>query len=177
MDRWRILVVDDNEDTLDLIRLTLQEEYDVFTLADPTHALDALDILEPDLAILDVMMPKVSGFQLMEFMRKKPAYRAIPVVFLTAKGAIKDQKYGYSLGASLYLTKPFPPSRLQKNLKLMFENLGGTPKPKKHSLREVELQMSLLRGKGAAGEPPRGAAPEAPAKPKPEDEKKDPWID
>jgi len=144
MDRWRILVVDDNQDTLDLIRMTLEEDYDVLTLAQAVETPDVLDIFEPDLAILDVMMPKVSGFQLIEYMKKTPACKDIPVVFLTAKGAISDQKYGYTLGASLYLTKPFQPSRLLKNIKLMFESQGAQRKAKKYSMREVELRLSLL---------------------------------
>ncbi|OPZ15136.1 MAG: Response regulator SaeR [candidate division BRC1 bacterium ADurb.BinA364] len=143
MDRWRILVVDDNQDTLDLIRMSLEEEYDVLTLDNPIQTPDILTVFEPDLVVLDVMMPKVSGFQLIEYMKKSKDFKDIPVVFLTAKGAISDQKYGYTLGASLYLTKPFQPSRLLKNIKLMFQNMAEQRKPKKYSMREVELRLSL----------------------------------
>jgi len=146
MDRWRILAVDDNQDTLDLIHMTLEEDYEVLTLSKPLETPDILTVFEPDLVVLDVMMPKVSGFKLMEFMKKEKAFKNIPVIFLTAKGAISDQKYGYTLGAQLYLTKPFQPSRLVKNIKLIFEQIEDQT-PKKHSLREVKLRLSLLGSK------------------------------
>ncbi len=143
MDRWRILVVDDNVDTLDLIRMTLEADYDVLTLANAVETPDVLSVFEPDLVLLDIMMPKVSGFKIIEYMKKQPAFKDIPVIFLSAKGAVSDQKYGYTLGASLYLTKPFEPSRLVKNVKLLLDEMEGKRKTKKHSLREIQLRLSL----------------------------------
>jgi DNA-binding response OmpR family regulator len=143
MDRWRILVVDDNRDTLDLIRMTLEADYDVLTLDNAIETPDVLSIFEPDLVLLDIMMPKVSGFKIIEYMKKQPGFKDIPVIFLSAKGAASDQRYGYTLGAALYLTKPFEPSRLVKNVKLTVKELEGKRKAKKFTLREVELRLSL----------------------------------
>jgi len=144
VDRWRILVVDDDEDTCDLIRMSLEQDFDVLTLTNPQETPEILDVLEPDLIVLDVMMPKVSGFQLADYLKKNPAYRNIPIVFLSAKGTLKDQKYGYSLGASLYLTKPFEPSRLVKNVRLMLSGAAAQRKLKQSSMHEVRQRLAHL---------------------------------
>lgn len=144
MNRWRILVVDDDEDTCDLVRMSLEQNFDTMTLSNPVEMQEALDIFEPDLVVLDVMMPKISGFQIADYLRKNPAYKDIPVVFLSAKGALKDQKYGYSLGASLYLTKPFEPSRLVKNVRLMLESDSVQQKVKQHSMLDVRQRLAHL---------------------------------
>ncbi len=142
MARWRILVVDDNEDTCDLIRLTLDESFDVLTVTNPLDVPQALDIFGPDLILLDVMMPKVSGFQLADYLKKNTRYSSIPIVFLSAKGAVKDQKYGYSLGAAMYLTKPFEPSRLIKNINVLLDGAGIQPGARQWPLEEVRTKLA-----------------------------------
>lgn len=151
MDRWRILVVDDDEDTCDLIRMTLEQDFDVLSLTSAQDTSRIIDLFEPDLVILDVMMPKISGFQLADYLKKNPAYKNIPIVFLSAKGTVKDQKYGYSLGASLYLTKPFEPGRLIKNIRLMLDGNAVEHKVKRFSMHEITRKISELSGQISVG--------------------------
>lgn len=141
--RYRILAVDDNEDTLELIRLTLQEEYDVLTLSNPMDIYELLEIFEPDLLILDVMMPKITGFQLVEMLQKGNSTRNLPIIILSAKNSAREIKHGYKLGASLYLTKPFQPERLAKNVKTQFEVHPPASAHKSLTIRQMLAQLQL----------------------------------
>lgn len=144
--RYRILAVDDNPDTLELISLTLSEWYDVLVLANPIAIYDLIELFEPDLLILDIMMPKITGFQLIELLRKNPRTREIPIVILSAKDNAREIKYGYKLGASLYLTKPFEPERLIKNIETQFRIHPPPPRPKTLTLNQVQIQMEIKFG-------------------------------
>jgi len=145
MVRWRILVVDDHIDALELIRMTLADEYDVLTLSNPLDFYTVLQLFEPDLIVLDIMMPKVTGFQIMEIMQRNETYRDIPIVILSAKDSAREIKYGYKLGARLYLTKPFQPERLKKNVQILFEHTPPTRKPKQLTIAQVKMQLQLKK--------------------------------
>jgi len=102
----RILVVDDEPDTLGLIQLTLQTAgYQVQTAPGGQAALRIIRQEPPDLVILDIMMPDISGFDVMRALLKDPAPPP-PVIFLTAKSGDEDQEVGLSLGITHYLLKP-----------------------------------------------------------------------
>ena len=141
--RYRILAVDDNEDTLELIRLTLQEDYDVLTLSNPMDIYELLEVFEPDLLILDVMMPRITGFQLVEMLQKSNTTRNLPIIILSAKNSAREIKHGYKLGASLYLTKPFQPERLAKNVRTQFEVHPPASHTKSLALMQVVAQLHL----------------------------------
>jgi DNA-binding response OmpR family regulator len=126
--RPRILAVDDQDDILDLIRMTLEAQYDVATLNSPVDLFEVMEVVEPDLLILDVMMPRVTGFQLTELLRKGAQTKEIPIIILSAKSTAGDIKHGYKVGATLYLTKPFQPERLIKNVQTQFEITPASPK-------------------------------------------------
>lgn len=143
--RWRILAVDDNEETLDLISMTLSEKYDVVTLKEPMEIYELINLFEPDLLILDIMMPKITGFQILDLLQKHPAYKELPVIILSAKDTSREIKYGYKLGASLYLTKPFVPERLLRNVELLFERTPPIQKAKANNLKQVLMQIQLLK--------------------------------
>lgn len=119
-ERARVLAVDDQEDILDLIQMTLDPHYDVATLTNPVDLFEVMEMFEPDLLILDVMMPRVTGFQLTELLRKGN-HRNIPIIILSAKSTAGEIKHGYKVGATLYLTKPFQPERLVKNVQTQFQ--------------------------------------------------------
>lgn len=139
--RPRILAVDDTSDTLELIRMSLKEEYDVMTLSDPMNVYEYIELFQPDLLVLDVMMPRITGFQLTEMLQRNPATRALPVIILSAKDSARDIKHGYKLGASLYLTKPFLPERLAKNVKTQFEMHPPAMRNRALSLGQVLNQL------------------------------------
>lgn len=140
-DRYRVLAVDDSEDVLELIRVSLQGEYDVVTLSDPVDLYEVMDVFEPDLLILDIMMPRINGFQLIEMLRKSPSTKELPILVLSAKTSPGEIKHGYKLGATLYLTKPFQPERLRKNLETQFR--VHPPSEGKKSITGPQLWVQL----------------------------------
>ncbi len=150
--RFRILVVDDSEDILELVRHTLQGEYDVLTLSNPMDLYELMDLFEPDLLVLDIMMPRINGFQLLEMLRKKPDTKDLPIIILSAKSTAGDIKHGYRLGATLYLTKPFTPDRMMKNVKTQFEVHPPASSRKSLSIADLlgQLEMKNCFRKGQA---------------------------
>lgn len=109
----KVLVVDDEPDILDLVELTLlSEDFDVITATNGAEALAAAAAEAPDLVLLDVSMPDLDGFEVMQALRENPATRDIPVIMLTARAQISDKLRGLSSGADDYITKPFEPSDL-----------------------------------------------------------------
>jgi len=141
-DQYRVLAIDDEKDILDLIALTLSDHFEVLTLQDPVDALETLNDFEPDILVLDIMMPKITGYQILELVRQNPKHQNILVVVLSAKDSNLDVKYGYRLGANLYLTKPFQTDRLLKNIQMLAASLGK-PRKKTLSLRDVLLRRQL----------------------------------
>ena len=106
MSQARILVVDDEPDTLGLIELTLQTAgFNVRTAANGDQALKFLLDDTFDLLLLDIMMPGMTGFDLLEILKNRQVDTP-PVVFLTAKSREEDREKGDSLGAAAFLTKP-----------------------------------------------------------------------
>lgn len=142
----RVLAIDDNEDTLELVRMTLQDDYDVLTLSDPMDVYEMMELFEPDLLIVDIMMPRVNGFQLIEMLQRNPSTRQVPVIILSAKDNVRDIKHGYKLGAAMYLTKPFQAERLLKNVKTQFEVSPPRPRAKTLTIPQVNMQLQLKEG-------------------------------
>ena len=104
----KILVADDEPNiVISLEYLLRREGYTVQVARDGQEALDAIANDEPDLVLLDVMMPKKSGFEVCQEVRANDAWQAIKIVMLTAKGRDTDQAKGLALGADAYVTKPF----------------------------------------------------------------------
>ncbi len=103
-----ILVVDDEPDTVDFLRDTLKAEgFQIVVAYDGREALDVMARRRPDLVLLDVMMPELSGFEVLEAMGRNEATAGIPVVVLTARGDDVDAQRGMALGARRYMSKPF----------------------------------------------------------------------
>ena len=114
-DKKRVLVVDDEPDVLLLCRVNLEfEGYDVATAPDGEAGLEACRELKPDVVLLDVMMPKMDGWQVLEAIKADEDLAHIPVVMLTAKVQDEDQIRGWSAGAAEYITKPFSPLSLSQ---------------------------------------------------------------
>jgi CheY-like chemotaxis protein len=108
MDKRCVLVVDDDESVRTLIVRQLAEHYTVFQAADGPSALTLLgSVRRPDVIVCDVMMPGMSGTELVRTLKGNEAYKTIPVIFLTAKSGPLDVIEGINAGARHYLTKPF----------------------------------------------------------------------
>src|SRR3990172_8571667 len=104
----RILIVDDNVDTVELLRKRLRAEgYDTEEAYDGEECLNRVASFNPDLVILDVMMPKLNGFETCRRLKADENTRYIPVLMLTAKSDVEDKIQGLDIGADDYLAKPF----------------------------------------------------------------------
>jgi len=109
----RVLIVDDEPNIVAALEFLLHKNgYAVKVAANGEEALAQLDAFKPDLVLLDVMMPKVSGYEVCQRMRSQPQWRDIKIVILSAKGREVEVSKGMSLGADLYVTKPFSSTEL-----------------------------------------------------------------
>ena len=145
MSKFRILIVDDEDDVRAISRAALSPTYEVVEARDGLEALDRLDLIEPDFIILDVMMPMMDGFQACEAIRRNPRYQSISVLFLSALNSKEDLMKGYGAGANLFLTKPFDPARLLRNVEVFFQTNPVTYVRKRYTVEE----LSALEKKGA----------------------------
>jgi putative two-component system response regulator len=102
-----ILAVDDAESNIDILVDALGSEYEIVVALDGESALDIVAEDKPDLILLDIMMPGIDGFEVLERLKASPATVDIPVVILSARTGADDWARGLELGAADYLTKPF----------------------------------------------------------------------
>ncbi|MFM7187604.1 MAG: response regulator transcription factor [Armatimonadota bacterium] len=109
----RILVADDEPALLRLLEFVLgRRGLEIHGVSNGNAAVELLETNPPDLAILDVMMPGLDGYEVLRFIRDNPVLAGIPVVMLTARAQLDDIQQGLSLGADAYLAKPFDPEEL-----------------------------------------------------------------
>jgi two-component system phosphate regulon response regulator PhoB len=109
----KILVVDDEQDAVDLVAFNLKQAgFQVVTAPDGAEALDKVHKHQPDLIVLDVMMPELDGLEVCKLLRRDSATTGIPILMLTAKATEVDRILGLELGADDYVTKPFSPREL-----------------------------------------------------------------
>ena len=115
----KIMVVDDEMHIRELVRFYLDKAgFDTIEAANAEEALDIVENQYIDLAVVDIMMPGMDGFELVEQMRQ---YREFPVIMLTAKSQSKDKLRGFSLGIDDYVTKPFDPDELMARVKTILK--------------------------------------------------------
>jgi two-component system, OmpR family, response regulator len=132
---YRVLVVDDMQDVRDLLEGVLSlRGYEVITASDGMMAVSHVNKYKPDLMILDVSMPKMSGFQTCQMIRRMPGCNKIPVVFLTAKKSEQDRKFGEKIGGDVYMTKPFNQNELIHEISRLLQERAGQPTQKKPDL-------------------------------------------
>ncbi len=112
-----VLAVDDTPANLDILGAILTDDYNVKVARDGPKALDlAKREPKPDVILLDIMMPGVSGYEVCEQLKADPETSSIPVIFITAKTEIEDEQRGLALGAVDYITKPFHPDIIKARL-------------------------------------------------------------
>lgn len=115
--KTKILLVDDERDIVEFLQYNLEKEgFDVIQAYDGNEALDKIN-QKPDLVILDIMMPKLNGFEVYQKIRENNSYKDIPIIFLTAKSGEIDEIKGLELGASDYIQKPISPKKLIARVK------------------------------------------------------------
>lgn len=118
MKRRRILIAEDERDMRELIGFTMRfAGFDVILTCDGTEALEKAPWEQPDLILLDVRMPKITGYEVCRKLKKNPDTIAIPVVFLSAKGQEGEIRQGMESGAVEYIVKPFAPDELTNQVR------------------------------------------------------------
>ncbi|HRF56014.1 MAG TPA: response regulator [Campylobacterales bacterium] len=112
-----ILIVDDTETNIDILVELLGDEYDILVALDGKSALEIASEEIVDLILLDIMMPKMSGFEVCEELKKDDKTRDIPVIFITAKSDDDSIDEAYKIGGIDYVLKPFRPRELRVRVK------------------------------------------------------------
>jgi len=117
MAKGKILVVDDEIYIVHILDFSLgMEGYEVLTALDGEQALEKARAEHPDLIVLDIMMPKLDGYETCKLLKADANTKDIPVILLSAKGRNVDQKIGFEVGADDYITKPFSPRKLVERI-------------------------------------------------------------
>jgi two-component system alkaline phosphatase synthesis response regulator PhoP len=128
--RQKILVVEDEGDIRELLRYNLaQEGFAVEEAGDGAEALDRIARRAPDLLVLDLMLPRMSGLELCRRMRSNPETSRLPILVVTAKGAEVDRILGLEMGADDYVVKPFSPREVVARVKALLRRAGTSVEP------------------------------------------------
>lgn len=143
MDQPRVLVVEDDENVRRLIEAYLQREgFDIVTAADGEQGWRVFQKSSPDLVLLDIMLPKLDGWELCERIR---SFHSTPVIMLTARGEELDRIRGLELGADDYITKPFSPKELVLRVQAVLRRANGAEQPEKKRLHFPGLTIDYQR--------------------------------
>ena len=122
MSKEKILVIEDDKHISKLVKYNLEKTgYDCITVEDGEKALDVLGKQGSDLIILDIMLPKMDGFEVCRLIKQDPKLKNIPIIMLTAKGEEMDRIVGLELGADDYMVKPFSPRELMLRIKAILK--------------------------------------------------------
>jgi putative two-component system response regulator len=154
-----VIIVDDNPVNLKLARNTLMDMYDVFTVPGAEKLFELLEKIIPDIILLDVMMPGMSGHDAITILKQNPHTAGIPVVFITSKSDYESELAGFNLGAVDYISKPFSPPILLKRVAvlLLMESQKADLQHMNENLQEmvaektkevVDLQNAVLKTMG-----------------------------
>ncbi len=138
----RILIIEDDPSLVELLKYNLEAEgFDVSVARDGEAGLEAIDTQDPDLVVLDWMLPNMSGIEICRQMRQRTATRSTPVIMLTAKGEETDRIRGLETGADDYIVKPFSPAELTARIKAVLRR--AHPEQVGNELRYEDIFMDL----------------------------------
>jgi len=133
----KILLVDDEKDIVEFIKYNLElENYQVITAYDGEEALEMMPQY-PDLVILDILMPKLNGYEVCKKIRANVSYQNIPIVFLTAKSSEIDEVLGLEFGASDFIRKPISPQKLVARVKSNLRKFEVNGPPDSGNAKEI----------------------------------------
>lgn len=143
----RVLLVEDDRDIVELVKYNLEKEgYQLFSATDGATGLAQVRKTPPDLLILDLMLPKLSGLEICKEIRKDVNLNRLPILILTAKGEEADRIVGLELGADDYVTKPFSPRELAARVKaLLRRSEPGAPPEKLVEVGALRIDPAAYR--------------------------------
>lgn len=137
----KILVVDDDQNICELLRIYLEKEgYKTMAAYDGQQAIDSAKNYEPDLILLDIMLPKFDGWQVCREIRKESN---VPIIMLTAKGETFDKILGLELGADDYITKPFDAKEVMARVKAVLRRTNSGEKTEINEVKYDKLRINL----------------------------------
>ena len=139
----KILIVDDEKQLVSLVKLHMEMAgYEVLTASDGERALAIGREENPDLIILDLMLPKIDGWEVCKRLRAEQKISGIPVIMLTARTETEDKLKGFECGADDYVTKPFSPRELVARVKRVLARAENGPvKPRRYSIGNTEIDL------------------------------------
>ena len=146
----RILVADDEPNQLELLTYNLtQADYEVIRAADGQQALEMIEEHRPDLAIIDWMMPEMSGIDLCRTLRARTETKQLPIIILSARGEEGDRTLGLDIGADDYISKPFSPREMISRVRALLRRAHPSLADEIlefHDLRFNQTTMEITRG-------------------------------
>jgi len=130
MNKYKVLVIDDEPDVLELIEYNLTAAgFNVIKASEGNEAIKKIREQTPDLIVLDIMLPGIDGFEICKILKRDKTTASIPVIMLTAKAEEVDRIVGLELGADDYITKPFSPRELTLRIKTLLKRVKGVVEP------------------------------------------------
>ncbi|MBC7248068.1 MAG: response regulator [Actinobacteria bacterium] len=137
-EKYRILLIEDDPAISNVVELNLRlDNYEVFLASDGEEGLKMVDETDPDLIILDVMMPKIDGWQVLMKLKSEDRTRDIPVIMLTAIDDEQSKVIGLRGGADDYVPKPFSPLELAARVKVILDRVGRARRAPSQGSREA----------------------------------------
>jgi DNA-binding response OmpR family regulator len=126
----KVIIVDDDRETREMLSLALElEGFEVAQAANGLRLISSLHVDTPDIILLDVNMSWVDGFELCRSVKQNDAFRAIPVIFISARSSVQDVKKGLEAGAADYFTKPFEVPDLVSRIRELLLGRAAQPTP------------------------------------------------
>lgn len=149
-EQQKLLLVDDEPGIRESVQAYLEdnEEWTVKVASNADEAWQKIEAQTPDLIISDIMMPNVNGYEFLQKIRQDPRYKAIPVVFLTARGMTSDRIQGYEAGCDAYLAKPFDPEELEAIVRnLLSRYQANNDQSSGSNLEKIVKELEEIKGK------------------------------
>lgn len=144
MDEPVVLVVDDSPTVRKIVQLTLQREHiRVVTAGDGLSALAAVADEQPDLILLDIMLPRMDGYNICQVVRKNMAYRDMPIIMLSGKDGLFDRMRGKLAGSTEYITKPFDSTELVQTVKRHLDSVAVRERAAQRAQRQQRMRRRV----------------------------------
>ncbi len=157
--RVRIMIVEDEPDIATIVAQMLSATYEVVKADNGLEALERLNWYQPDLTVMDLMMPVLDGFDTTRAIKKDNDYSTMPVMFLTARKDNQAVREALMAGGDVYMEKPFDPPELLVRLQEMITRNGIVPKPKRYTLDQIKEHFEGGGDKTRDSPPPIAKSP------------------
>jgi len=134
------MLVDDDPEIVSFLEMAFEDEFEIVWASDGLQAIERIVDYEPDIMFVDIMMPRMNGFQLCQSLRRNASYKTTPILFLTAKSSRRDREYADRCGADAYITKPFDVGKLRDLVHVLMDKPEFQIRPKKFGLKAIRAK-------------------------------------